>query len=110
MNKMIINGKVFIVEGNNISVGNGCVIVDGKVVQSELSGIVKVQFEGDLASLKSDCSIEVHGDIKGNTKSGGSMTCRNIEGNVSTGGSVHCGNVVGDIDAGGSIHCLNHTK
>lgn len=53
MNKITINGKAFNVSGKNISVNNNSIIVDGVLVQSDLSGIVEVKFEGDLANIKS---------------------------------------------------------
>ena len=37
---------------NNITINNDTVIVDGKIVESGLSGIVKVEFIGNLANLE----------------------------------------------------------
>lgn len=108
MSTIIINGTSFSVSGSNISMVNGTVYVDGVAIQTgELTGIVKIQFEGDLASLQCDKSVEVNGRVCGNVKAHGSVTCGDVGGNVDSGGSTTCNNVTGDVDAGGSVHCGN---
>ena len=103
MNTIIINGTKIQTSGNNISVINNSVYVDGKVIQTELSGIVEIKFEGDLASLSCNGSASVNGNIKGDVDVGGSLDCNDIGGNIDVGGSVRCNKVSGDIDAGGSV-------
>lgn len=103
MNTIVINGKRIAVSGNNITVINDQVLVDGKVVETGLSGIVEVKFEGDLANLRCSGSATVNGEVKGNVEAGGSIKCSNVGKSVDAGGSVSCGNVGGDIDAGGSV-------
>lgn len=103
MNKIVINGKSIAVSGNNITVINDQVLVDGKVVEMGLSGVVELRFEGDLANLKCSGSATVNGDVKGDVDAGGSVKCSNVGNSVDAGGSVSCGNVGGDIDAGGSV-------
>lgn len=105
MSTIIINGTRIQTSGNNISVINGTVYVDGKVAQSNLHGGVNIKFEGDLASLKCDGSAEIKGNIKGSVDVGGSLECGDVGGNVDVGGSIRCGKVSGDIDAGGSVKC-----
>ena len=89
MNTIVINETRIETNGNNISVSGNSIYVDGKLVKDGLSGVVKIQFEGDLANLKSDGSITVNGNIKGYVDCGGSFTCE--------------GDVGGDVDAGGSV-------
>jgi autotransporter translocation and assembly factor TamB len=103
MNRIVINGESISVSGNNISIINGQIYVDGKLVKEELSGNVSVSFEGDLASLKTDGSATINGNVLGDVDAGGSVKCGNIEKSVDAGGSVNCLNVGGDVDAGGSI-------
>ena len=105
MSTIIINGTRIQTSGNNISVVNGTVYVDGKIALSDLYGDVNIKFEGDLAFLKCDGSAEINGSIKGNVDVGGSLECGDIGGNIDAGGSVRCGKVSGDIDAGGSVKC-----
>lgn len=103
-NNIVINGKSFNVKGNNVSIINNKVYVDGKQVDTgELSGEVVIKFEGDLANLQSDGGVTVNGNVHGDVDAKGSVNCGNVEGDVDAGGSINCGNVKGDADAGGSI-------
>lgn len=103
-NTIVINGERMIVQGNNITINNGTVIVDGAVIKSGLTGDVRISFEGDLANLNVDGSATVRGNVMGNIDAGGSVTCNNVlSGDVDAGGSVRCGDVHGRVDAGGSI-------
>lgn len=100
-----VNGKTIRVRGNNISVVNNRVIVDGKVVSESLSGDVTVIVEGCCGNLKASGNVEINGDC-GNIDCGGSCTVRgNVSGDIDAGGSITCGNVGGSIDAGGSVRC-----
>lgn len=101
---IIINGKSHTVKGNNITVSNGKIIVDGKVVQEGLSGEVTIKFEGDLANLKSDSSVIVNGNIEGSASSGGSLKCGDIGHNAVSGGSMKCETVNGSATSGGSMN------
>lgn len=103
MNTITINGRSFSVKGNNISVINNKVIVDGVTLEDGLSGIIEVKFEGGLASLNTDSSATIHGNVHGNVYAGGSVECEDVGKNVNAGGSVNCGNVIGDVNAGGSV-------
>ena len=104
MNVITVNGQSFLVNGSNICVSNGTVMVDGKVITSELSGTVEIKFEGDIASLDvRQGSATIRGSVKGDVDAGGSIQCGNVLGDVDAGGSVQCGNIGGDIDAGGSV-------
>lgn len=103
MNKIIINGKEFTVSGSNISVINGKVFVDGKLIEEGLTDNVTISFVGDLASLSTNGSATIHGNVNGNVDVGGSVTCGNISGSLNSGGSVACLEVGGNINAGGSV-------
>lgn len=102
-NRITINGETFDVSGNSISIKNGKVTVDGKVVKEGLSGDVHDKFEGDLAKLDCNtCTItgNVHEKVNANT-----VHCRDVGGDIDA-NTVHCGNVAGDIDAN-SVRCQN---
>lgn len=103
MNTIIINGVKIQTDGKSISIQGDKVFVDGKVVKDGLSGIVKVEFKGDLASLQSDSSVVVHGNVQGDVDAGGSIECGDVGGSVDAGGSVRSSKVGGNIDAGGSV-------
>lgn len=110
MNNITINGETFNVQGNNIVVKNGKVIVDDDIVKEGLSGTVKVEFIGDLATLDCnsavvngniegdvDCtSINITGDVEGDIE-GVTINCGNVEGDID-GTTINCGNVEGDVD------------
>ena len=100
-----VNGKTISVRGNNISVCNNRIIVDGKVVSESLSGDITIIVEGSCGNLKASGNVEIQGDC-GNIDCGGSCTVRgNVSGDIDAGGSITCGNVGGSIDAGGSVRC-----
>jgi hypothetical protein len=103
MNTIIINGTKIQTNGKNISVIGNQVCIDGQMILGDLSGIVEIKFEGDLASLKCQGSATINGNIKGDVDIGGSLSCNDIIGNVDVGGSIKCGNISGDVDAGGSV-------
>ena len=111
MNKLIVNGTTYQVQGNRINVRKRTIYVGDKVVIDNLSGTVKIEFQGDLASL--DCntatvngnvngdvdanSLTVTGDVAGDVDCT-SIKCRDVGGDVD-GTSVTCGKVRGDVDA-----------
>jgi len=104
-NTITINGITFKVEGGGISIHNGIVKVNGEIVKSGLSGIVKIKFKGDLANLRTDRNVEC-GNVHGDINTGGSVECGDVGGSVDAGGSVQAKNITGDIDAGGSVQII----
>lgn len=97
-----INGRTY--SGDNVSIINGVVMIDGVVQDGDkLAGVVKIVVEGVLGSLRTDASVvceDVHGDVS----AGGSANVNgDIGGNVAAGGSINCGNIRGAVSAGGSI-------
>ena len=111
MNRLIVNGTEYLVKGNNISVKRRRVYVNNQCVTDELSGTVKIEFQGDLAHLDCNTAI-VHGDVNGDVDANSltvtgdvagdvdctSIKCRDVGGDVD-GTSVTCGKVRGDVDA-----------
>lgn len=96
MNNITINGISYSVAGKNIKQVNDKIFVDGVEIISGLSGIVKIEFTGDLASL--DCNTAViNGDVKGKVDAN-TVTCGNVGGNIDA-NTVSCKDVKGDIDA-----------
>jgi hypothetical protein len=104
-NSVTINGQTITCSGSNVIIRNGEVIVDGKVIQSDIGNNAQVVINGDVNKIECSGSVEVHGNS-------GSIDCGNsckvdgdVNGNIDAGGSITCGNVSGDIDAGGSVRC-----
>lgn len=105
MGTISINGKTY--RGNNITMKNGKVIIDGKeqVDGSKSPELYITILEGSIDKVKSDSSIEIIGNIAGDADAGSSLTCGQVGGNVNAGSSVKCDNVVGSVDAGSSVTC-----
>jgi hypothetical protein len=101
-NKITINGKSYDnVGGKNIQVRNDSVYVDGQLIESGLSGIVKIEFTGDIANL--DCTTaHINGNVTGNVD-GTTINCGNVGGDVD-GTTIRCGNIGGNVD-GVTINC-----
>lgn len=99
---IIIDGKVF--HGNNVTIRNGTVIIDGKMQDGTVQGVVEIRIvEGVLGKLETDASVTC-GEVRGDVSAGGSVTCANVGGAISAGGSVRAsGRAGGTINAGGSV-------
>jgi len=94
-NKIVINGKSHSVSGKNISIMNDKIYVDGILVESGLSGIVEVKFEGDIANLECTTAT-INGNVLGNVD-GTTIRCGDVGGDVD-GTTITCGDVSGDVD------------
>lgn len=103
MSSITINGKTY--SGNNISVRNDVVYIDGKIADQAKAkdGILEVHVEGTLCNVKSDVSVTVNGNVSGNVESGNYVKCEVVGGNVSAGNYIKCGNVTGSATAGNYI-------
>lgn len=97
-----INGRTY--TGNNVSIINGRVMVDGVSQDEGLTGVVEVRIlEGVLQDLTTDASVTC-GQVLGSVKASGSVNCGAVGGTVVAGGSVNCDTVGGSINAGGSVN------
>ena len=101
MGSIHINGKTYV--GNNIVMSGNTVIIDGKVQDEGLTGVVAIEVSGDIMSLHSDSTVTINGNVSGDVEAGGSVRCRDVGGNVCAGGSVRCDDVCGKVTAGGSV-------
>lgn len=99
--------------GGSITVSNGKVFVDGKLVR-DLDSVpekeVHIVVDGSVSKLEVDCcdTVEVHGDAGSvSTQSGDVKVSGNVSGNIDTmSGDVECGDVRGGIDTmSGDIRC-----
>ena len=105
--KVTVNGKTIKVKGNNISIINDQIIVDGKVLDESMDyKNITIIVEGDCNKLDAAGDVTVKGNC-GSVDCSGSCTIHgNVAGNVDASGSVTCGDVGGDIDASGSVRCI----
>lgn len=97
-----INGVTY--EGNNVSMINNRIIIDGKEVGETEKSQTQVVIEGNIRNLQTDKSVTVNGNIDGDVGAGGSINCDDVGGNVHAGGSVNCDDVGGNVSAGGSVN------
>ena len=98
-----LNGKTIRVSGSNISVINGKVYSDGKLVEVPEQKTINIVVEGDVQTLKVDAcdqvtvngtcenvevqtgNVIIKGDVSGNVQSDvGDITCGNVGGNCKT--------------------------
>jgi hypothetical protein len=93
-----INGKIY--QGNNISIVNGKVTIDGKD-QTPDSKEINITVNGNIDTLKVDVANKVFvvGQVNSvSTVSGDVDTSGDVLGSISTvSGDVECGNVGGSI-------------
>lgn len=93
-----INGISY--SGNNISMSNGNVIVDGKIIESDDKQIF-IKVEGNIQSLNipSCKKLEVNGDVGSLVTVSGEVKCQNVGGSIkTTSGDVNCLTVAGDVN------------
>ncbi|MGG3045723.1 hypothetical protein ABEO76_21590 [Bacillus anthracis] len=103
MGSITYNGNTYY--GNSIHISNGTVIVDGVVKSEGLRGNLNIKVEGDIRNLTTDAPTTIDGNVLGDLRSRGSVTCHNVHGSVDAGGSVTAHDVGRNIDAGGSVRC-----
>lgn len=121
MGSITINGKNYV--GNNITIRNNEVFIDGKSVDKNSDSPV-IKIEGVINNLDCDMNVDVKGEVKsanikgnlncddilGDVQCGGNINCDDVEGNIHAGGNVRCDDVSGNINAGGNIKHRNHFK
>lgn len=103
MNRIVINGKEIKCNGNNISIIDNKVFVDGKIISEEAIKDSDIHIYGDVENIECQGSVECN-NVNGYIKAGGSVNCDDVGGNINCGGSVNCDTVKGNIIAGGSVN------
>lgn len=105
MGKVNINGKTYDTGmSGKIEVKNGIVTVDGKIVTEEKAeGKIIFEMHGDIALLRCDADVVVHGNIAGDAFVSGNMTCRDVKGDVKASGNVSCDDIGKNLEAGGNV-------
>ena len=99
MNTVIVNGNSFSIVGNDISITNGKIFVDGNDYTPETKTI-NIQIHGDIKNFQSDysSSIKVVGNVEDLSSTNGDIS---VEGNVgsisSTNGDIDCDDVGGNV-------------
>lgn len=100
---VIIDGKRY--EGNNLSIVNGVMLIDGKPANPEDEGnTVNIVLEG-VTEVYSDQSVTVKGAVSGNVNAGHNVNASNVYGSVMAGSNVNCREVGGNVNAEGNVNC-----
>ena len=102
MNRIVVNGKSINCSGNNVSIINNKIFVDGKEITDEATKNCDVYIYGDVENIECQGSVNCN-DVKGDIKAGGSVNCDDVGGNIICGGSVNCDEIKGSVNAGWSI-------
>ena len=102
---IVINGQTINCSGSNITINNGKVIVDGKVVQGDMSGDIHVEIHGNVQNIKCSGHVTVHGNAGYIDCGGACEVGGDVCGDIDAGTHINCGNVTGDVDAGTSVVC-----
>jgi len=99
----VLNGRILSAEESrqNHAITLRMDDADGSDIHVHGDAQIEGNIEGDLRANGSVTCETVEGDVA----AGGSVTCETIEGDVTTGGSVTCETVEGDVTAGGRITC-----
>lgn len=100
-----INGKSYV--GNNITITNNQVIIDGVIQDGELNnkGKINVVINCNVDKIVSDESINIVGNVSGNIEAKVNVSCFGVNGDVNAGVNVNCDDIKGDAKAGVTINC-----
>lgn len=106
---IIVNGiKIDAPPGASVSVINDVVYVNGQPWKQDgvpETGVLRIEVKGSVGSLVCDRDVKIVGNVEGDVKAGGSVSCDRVGGKVEAGGSVSCDGVGGDVKSGGSVSC-----
>lgn len=93
-----VNGTSY--SGSNISINNGEVVVDGKIMEQTLTGVVHVTVIGDIETLNNENGNVTANLIKNVNTTNGDIKADVIEGAVSTvNGDVSSLKITGNVSS-----------
>lgn len=93
-----VNGRTY--RGNNVSIVNGKITVDGKEVDTPSEKKIHITIDGDIGSLNLDCGeIEVSGDVGNLVSHCGNVTLGgDVKGAATLNmGDLECENIFADV-------------
>lgn len=111
------NGKTITVQGNNVSISNNKIIIDGKEYKDgfkeEPGCIYNITVEGNVDTVECNGDATIKGSVNCDMIVNGDIELRGDHsgGNISAGGDIEIyGNNTGNVSAGGDveIRCNNN--
>lgn len=110
MNTFVINNSNF--NGNNISIVNNKIYIDGKDVTPDAKEI-NITVTGNIEELNVDCcaKVQINGDVGSVETQSGNVNCGNVKKNIKTmSGNVRCKDIEGDVETmSGDVNANNIT-
>ncbi|UUV46557.1 hypothetical protein [Bacillus phage vB_BanS-Thrax3] len=97
-----INGQTYV--GNNITMDNGKVIVDGVEQDVIHKEPIQLTVNCNVEKIFVEESISVHGDIHGDVVAKNSINCMDVIGDANAGFSINCSDIKGNAEAN-AINC-----
>lgn len=109
ISKMTINGKTRVngryvnLTGQNITITDNGIYVNGKPIEEfdeSQVPVLRIEITGNVESLTTENGeVTVNGRIGTVVSKNGNVNCQTVEGNVeSKNGNVMCGKIMGDCD------------
>ena len=91
-----IDGKTF--SGNNITIINGEVIIDGVTQDGELTGDINVVVNGNVDRIENSIGTVTANAVGNVSTQSGDVNCDDVSGSVSTmSGDVYCDSISGNV-------------
>lgn len=101
--KTRVNGRYVNLTGQNISITDRGIFVNGKPIEEfddSQVPVLKIEITGNVESLTTENGeVTVNGRVGTVVSKNGNVNCQTVEGNVeSKNGNVMCGKIMGDCD------------
>lgn len=101
--KTHINGRYINLTGQNVSITDNGIYVNGKPIEEfdeSQVPVLRIEITGNVESLTTENGeVTVNGRVGTVFSKNGNVNCQTVEGNVeSKNGNVMCGKIMGDCD------------
>lgn len=101
--KTRVNGRYVNLTGQNVSITDNGIYVNGKPIEEfdeSQVPVLRIEITGNVESLTTENGeVTVNGRVGTVVSKNGNVNCQTVEGNVeSKNGNVMCGKIMGDCD------------
>jgi hypothetical protein len=103
ISKVTINGRYINLTGQNVSITDNGIYVNGKPIEEfdeSQVPVLRIEITSNVESLTTENGeVTVNGRVGTVVSKNGNVNCQTVEGNVeSKNGNVMCGKIMGDCD------------